>query len=156
MIPTPVPIWRNPLQLVLLLGRVAVAGVLLYAGFQKAVAPAAEFAAAMANYHLFPTAILKPLSIAVPYVEMWIGLFLLTGLHTRWAALAAASLFAGFIAVIGITALRGIDLASCGCFGSDLFSPKITLVMDAVLLVLSVLIWKRAGSRPPYSLDHAL
>ena len=75
-----------------LFARLAIGGVLLYSGFMKAVAPAAEFAAALEAYKLFPAALLKPLSIGVPYTEMWIGLFVLTGYFLRKSALAAAAL----------------------------------------------------------------
>ena len=112
-------------DLVVLLSRLAIGGVLLYAGFMKAVGPSAEFAAALETYKLFPSSFLSPLAIGVPYVEMWAGLFLLTGLYTRQAALIAAILFISFLTFISSTFLRGIDLASCGCFGS--FRPDSSL-----------------------------
>jgi uncharacterized membrane protein YphA (DoxX/SURF4 family) len=87
-------------DIVILFARLAIGGVLLYAGFMKAVTPSAEFAAILETYKLFPPSLLTPLSIGLPYVEMWTGLFLLAGLYTRQAALIAALLFISFLTSI--------------------------------------------------------
>ena len=139
-----------------LYARAAVGGVLLYAGFMKAAGPSAEFAAAIAAYKILPAALVTPFSIAIPYLEMWIGLFVLTGFYSRYASLAAAALFAVFMIVLGSALLRGIDLASCGCFGADTLSPRYTIVMDAVLLALSLASSKLNRFTPSWSLDRIL
>ena len=136
--------------------RLSVGGVLIYAGFMKAVGPSAEFAALLATYHLFPAWALTPLAIGLPYVEMWVGLFLLTGLYTRQAALAAVLLFMGFLGALASAQIRGIDLASCGCFGADIFPPRYTLMMDAILLVLASLTSRLTRFPPSLSLDRVL
>jgi uncharacterized membrane protein YphA (DoxX/SURF4 family) len=139
-----------------ILARLAVGSVLLYAGFMKAVGPAPEFAAILETYKLFPPSLLSPLSIAVPYVEMWVGLFILTGFYTRQAAFAAAALFAAFLVALISTLVRGIDLASCGCFGPDALSPRYTMIMDTILLALSLSACKLAKLPSSLSLDRFL
>jgi uncharacterized membrane protein YphA (DoxX/SURF4 family) len=137
-------------------GRLAVGGILIYAGFMKAVGPSAEFAAIIAAYKILPAAIIIPLSIALPYIEMWVGLFLLFGLYSRQVSLAAAVLFTIFFIALLSTLLRGIDLASCGCFGPEAISPRYTILMDGILLVLSIVFFRQAKFPPPYSLDGVL
>src|SRR5262245_20810692 len=88
--------------------RLAVGGVLIYAGFVKAAGPTAEFAAAIAGYKLLPAAWLTPLALALPYIEMWVGLFVLCGLYTPRASLAAALLLAVFLAAVVSALARGI------------------------------------------------
>jgi len=139
-----------------ILARLVVGTVLMYAGFMKAVGPSAEFAAFLEAYKLFPPWLLSPLAIAVPYVEMWVGLFVLTGFYTRQALLAAAALFTVFLLALGSTLVRGIDLASCGCFGADALSPRYTMILDTVLLALSLVSSKQAKLPSPLSLDRAL
>jgi putative oxidoreductase len=139
-----------------LLARLIVGGILLYAGFLKAIGPTAEFAAAIEAYRLVPSAWLNPLSMGLPYLEIWTGLFLILGFYTRWGAWAASLLFVSFIGALGSALLRGIDLASCGCFGPEVFPPKITLVMDVALLGLSVLTARWARLPPFCSLDRLI
>jgi len=130
----------KPADIVSLLGRLAVGGVLLYAGFSKALAPAAEFAAALDTYHLFPAAALTPIALVVPWFEIWTGLFLIAGLYTCWAAGCAAGLFTTFLAVLASAKMRHIDLASCGCFGAETLSPAVTVKLDAGLWVIALLL----------------
>ena len=130
----------KPLDLLLLAGRLIVGGVLVYAGFSKALTPAAEFAAALANYKLFPASALLPLAYAIPWVEIWTGLFLIAGLYTDAAAGLAAGLFLAFLGALGTAKLRHIDLASCGCFGAETFSPQTVIKMDAALFVVAALL----------------
>ena len=136
--------------------RAIVGGVLVYAGFMKAIGPSAEFAAILSAYKLLPAALVTPVSIALPFIEMWIGLFVLAGFWTRQAAVAAAVLFGVFFIALASTLIRGIDLASCGCFGPDAMSPRSTIMMDAALLGLSILIYRQAIVPPPLSLDRSL
>lgn len=142
-------------DLLVLISRLAIGGVLLYAGFMKAVGPSAEFAAVLETYKIFPPSLLTPLSIAMPYVEMWAGLFLLTGLFTRQAAWVAALLFLSFLAVISSALIRGIDLTSCGCFGTDILPPRYTLILDTILFALAFITYRRTRLAPALSLDRA-
>ena len=139
-----------------LVWRLIVGGILIYAGFMKAIGPAAEFAAVIAAYKILPAALVTPLSIALPYIEMWIGLFILAGLYTRQASIAAAVLFSTFFIALGSALLRRIDLASCGCFGPDTLSPRYTIMLDIILWTLSVVIYRQSTVPPPFSLDKAL
>jgi putative oxidoreductase len=139
-----------------LIWRLMVGGVLVYAGFMKAVGPAAEFAAVMAAYKILPAMLITPLSVALPYVEMWIGLFILAGLYTRQASVAAAVLFSIFFIALASALLRRIDLASCGCFGPDTLSPRYTIILDIVLGTFSLVIYSHSAVPPPLSLDKAL
>lgn len=121
-----------------MIARGLVGGVLVYAGFAKALGPAAEFAANIAAYQLLPARFITPLSVALPWVEIWVGLFLITGFHTRYAAWVATALFAMFLVALGSALGRHLDLNTCGCFGQDSFTPKQTILGDVVLFGLTV------------------
>ena len=87
---------------------------------------------------------------------MWTGLFVLTGFYTRQAAFFSASLFGLFLITLASAVFRGIDLASCGCFGAGSLSPRVTLLLDSLLLGLSLTTYRLSKYLPPWSFDRAL
>lgn len=136
--------------------RLIIGGILFYAGFVKAVAPAAEFAAVIEAYRLLPASFATPLAKGFPWLEMWLGTFLIFGYSTRVMAKLSAMLFAIFLVVLGSALLRHIDLASCGCFGPETLSPRQTILLDAGLLVLSLTLARLSRKNQPYSIDSLL
>jgi uncharacterized membrane protein YphA (DoxX/SURF4 family) len=136
--------------------RVVVGGVLVYAGFMKAVGPSAEFAALISAYQILPSQVIIPFSIALPYVEMWVGLFIFCGFYTRQASILAMLLFGTFFIALVSTFARGIDLVSCGCFGSENVSPRVTVILDFVLFSSTLVIYLQSRIPLPCSLDSAL
>ncbi len=139
-----------------LLFRILVGGVLIYAGFIKAVRPSAEFAAIIAAYRVAPTGVITYLAMALPYLEMWIGLFVLFGLFPRQAAMAACSVFSVFFVVLLATMMRGIDLSTCGCFGPDSLSPRVTILIDVSMILLSWLLYRMNKYPQSLTLDDLL
>lgn len=128
--------------------------VLLFSGYLKAIRPPEEFAAVLANYWLLPPGFLVPLARAVPWVEMWVGLCLVTGFGVRRAAVAAAVLYGVFVAFLAQALLRHLPMNDCGCFGrlGPLLRPAQTLVMDiAFAAVCALAAWDREAR---FSLDR--
>ena len=130
--------------------RLIVGGVFIWSGTLKVLHPL-EFAQNVAAYELFPQWMCFLAGLTLPWVELAAGLLLVLGLFRRAAALVAAGMLAGFILLVAVTMVRGLDL-SCGCFGS--LSGKVgwtLLVQDILLLVMaaSVLL----SSDPRLSLD---
>jgi uncharacterized membrane protein YphA (DoxX/SURF4 family) len=95
--------------------RVLLGALLLAAGALK-VGHAPELAASIAGFRLLPAAITGPLALALPYVELWLGLYLVAGLFTRVIAAIAALQFVLYSGAIASAVLRHIP-ANCGCFG---------------------------------------
>jgi uncharacterized membrane protein YphA (DoxX/SURF4 family) len=95
--------------------RVLVGGLLLLAGGLKVGHPT-ELAANIAGFRLFPPAIVGPLALALPYVELWLGAYLVAGLFTRVVAAVAAVQFVCYGGAIASAVVRHIP-ANCGCFG---------------------------------------
>lgn len=80
--------------------RLGVGGVLVAAGALK-VANLPLSAFAVRAYQLLPYELAGYVGYALPVVELLVGALLLAGLFTRWAALAASVLMAGFVVGIG-------------------------------------------------------
>jgi uncharacterized membrane protein YphA (DoxX/SURF4 family) len=99
----------------ILILRIAMGGLLIVAGALKVGHPA-DLASAIAGFRLLPAAVVAPLALALPYVELLLGAYLLFGLFTRWAAIIAAAQFVIYGGAIASAVIRHIP-ANCGCFG---------------------------------------
>ena len=97
--------------------RLLVGGVFLYASLDKLAHPAG-FAQAIFNSRLLPLPLLNVSALLLPMVEIVLGSALILGVARRGAALLAAVLTTVFIAAIGASLARGLDI-SCGCFHTD-------------------------------------
>lgn len=130
-----------------LLARLVVGGVWIVAGAIKLPDPAQSVSAVRA-YQLLPGNLAQPVGQLLPVIEIVIGLCLVLGLLTRWAALASAVLFVLFIIGISSAWARGITI-DCGCFGGGGYDPDAAskypweIARDAVLLLASLfLVWR--------------
>jgi len=117
----------------LLLLRVIVGGVFIWAGALKIVDPL-DFAQSIKNYQVVPHSLAFLAAVALPWVEVLCGAFLIIGVFKRSSALLLSLLLAGFIGLVALALARGID-TSCGCFGSFSRRADLSLIlMDTVLL----------------------
>jgi uncharacterized membrane protein YphA (DoxX/SURF4 family) len=97
--------------------RVLLGGLLLVAGGLKVGHPA-ELAATIASFRLLPSAIVGPLALALPYVELLLGSYLVAGLFTRAVAIVCTIQFIFYSGAIASAVVRHIP-ANCGCFGPN-------------------------------------
>ncbi len=97
--------------------RVLLGALLLAAGALK-VGHAPELAASIAGFRLLPPAVTGLLALALPYIELLLGLYLIAGLFTRVVAAIAAAQFLVYSGAIASAVIRHIA-ANCGCFGPN-------------------------------------
>jgi putative oxidoreductase len=135
--------------------RVALGALLLVAGVLKAHNGAAATAVTIAGYRILPGVLVAPLGIALPYFEIFLGLYLVAGLFTRISGWIAAGQFAIFSVAVASLVIRGIP-ADCGCFGSALPTPPSWghVAFDLLLTALAALIALRAPGR--FAVDQFL
>jgi uncharacterized membrane protein YphA (DoxX/SURF4 family) len=95
--------------------RLVLGGVLLVAGWLKISSPDDAVRAVQA-YQLLPQGLTHAVGYGLPLVEVLVGLLLLLGLGTRWAAVVAGLLMIVFILGIVSVWVRGLSI-DCGCFG---------------------------------------
>lgn len=95
--------------------RLVLAGILGYAGLIKVFEPQGARTAILA-YRIFPPEWSTFLGWALPAVEILLAALLLVGLFTRWAAVLSGLLMVAFIAGIISVWVRGYSI-DCGCFG---------------------------------------
>ena len=126
---------------VVLVLRVALALVFLFAAYSKLRNPWLLFAMSVDAYHLLPEWAVIAVARGLPWVELALGLLLLSGRFLRQAALVAATLLTVFFAVMLRSYIKGLGI-DCACFGfGEALSLK-TLLRDGVLVLSSVaLVW---------------
>jgi hypothetical protein len=128
--------------------RIIVGGVFLWAGALKVADPLA-FAQSIKNYRAFPHGLVFFIAIILPWVELLSGAGLIVGVLRRASALILSLLLVGFIGLVALALLRGID-TTCGCFGSFSRPADWTLVLTDVILLFFTLqvFFSESGRRP--------
>lgn len=146
------------LDLVGLLARLALGGVLLVAGALKIGDPTGSIQSVVA-YRLVDYRLAEMIGLMLPVVEIALGALLLIGLLTRWSALLGGLLMLVFIAGIVSAWARGLSI-DCGCFGSGgPVAPSETAYLSEILRdagLAAAGAWLVARPRSLASLDARL
>ena len=87
----------------------------IYAGATKVGHPLTAQRAVQA-YEIFPDGLANTIGLALPFLEIILGVLLVLGLFTRPAAIASTLLMVAFIIGISQAWARGLTI-DCGCFG---------------------------------------
>jgi len=114
--------------------------VFLLACAHKILHPA-SFALDVATYDILPLALINPMAIILPWVELAAGLMLILGWKARAASLLVSGMMVMFIVSLLLAMAKGLDM-SCGCFASQ------ALEEDPIsgLTVLRDLAWLAGGA----------
>jgi uncharacterized membrane protein YphA (DoxX/SURF4 family) len=124
----------------LLLFRVIVGFVFIYAGILKISDPAG-FSDAINNYNLLPLSFVNFFAITLPWIEVVAGLFLMFGISVKENSFIISVMLVAFILAIAISLGRGLNI-ECGCFGTSSGTKVgiIKLVENLILLTFSFLL----------------
>ena len=102
----------------LIVGRLALAAIFLYAGYEKIREPWPQFAISIEEFKMVPDTWLQPIAQILPWCEIALGvLVLIPGFFARWASLILTGML-GFFLFIGIRAYAKGLTVDCGCFGA--------------------------------------
>jgi len=134
--------------------RLALGALFLVAGALK-VGHFDDLASAIAGFRVLPQEAIAPLALLLPFFEIGLGLYLVTGLFTRAAAIVAAVQLTLYAGAIASAAVRHLP-ANCGCFGPAERSPASWPHAAAdlgIALVCALLAWRAPGA---FSLDERI
>lgn len=138
----------NVLKELISLGcRFFVAGVFLYASYDKIWDPAA-FSQSVAMYDLLPLWAINSASVVLAWLEMFVALFLFLGLFTRAAALWGSLLLLMFTGLMLYAGLTGVGY-DCGCFpghAGDHAAGYGAALRDLAFFLASVWVLVRPGT----------
>lgn len=102
----------------LLAGRLALAAIFLYAGYEKVREPWLQFAISVESFKLVPDGWLEPIARILPWCEIALGLaILIPGFLARWSSLILTGMLSFFL-FIGVRAYAKGLTVDCGCFGA--------------------------------------
>jgi uncharacterized membrane protein YphA (DoxX/SURF4 family) len=133
-----------------LAARLILGGVWLWAGGAKATDLAASVRAVRA-YQLLPDGLATVVGAGLPWLEIVLGLLLITGVAVRFGSIFSAALLVVFLIGIVSAAARGLRI-DCGCFGSggELDPDQSTaytleIIRDSALLLVALALarWPR-------------
>ncbi len=134
----------------LLVGRLFLGGLLLYAGYTKLFIPGMHphppvgvalslFATQIDSYQMLPPWAVIQLAHTLPFVEMALGLLLVVGWQLRLGTSLASLLLLGFFAVVVRSYAMGLQI-NCGCFGPGEALTIKTVLRDGLLVAVSLLV----------------
>jgi uncharacterized membrane protein YphA (DoxX/SURF4 family) len=131
-------------RLLLLVGRFALAAIFLVAAYAKMRPPGgmpwtirsikvslAMFALGVDSYQMLPPRVVTLVAHLLPPSELFLGLWLLSGIGLRFSSLVSTLTISGFIVAMWSAYERGLTI-SCGCFGPGEQVGPTTLVRDGL------------------------
>lgn len=141
-------------RVLLLLVRLALGAVFVYAAWIKLREPWLLFAMSIDAYQVLPQWAVLTVARTLPWAELALGLLLISGRWPRVSGTAASALLTVFFALMVRAYIRG-ETIDCGCFGpGEAISPW-TLLRDGTLLggafLLAVMAFRRGASKNPAS-----
>jgi hypothetical protein len=128
---------------ILLLASRFVLGMVFIVAAVPKIAQPEIFAASIEAYEILPVAAVNLAAIAVPWIELLCGVFLIGGARIRPSAALLGAMLLVFIVAIASAIIRGLNI-NCGCFGgagSPVGWGKV--VEDVALLVPAWLLLRR-------------
>jgi len=125
------------IRALVILGRLALGAVFIYAAYTKLRRPWMLFAFSINSYEVLPEQWVTLLARTLPWLELALGVLLLVGYGLRYVAAAASGLLLAFFFVMLRAHFKGLGI-DCGCFG---FGEKLgarTLIRDGLLATFSL------------------
>jgi len=106
-------------KIIQLSSRFILGSIFIYAGIYKIINPE-NFARTIKNYELIPTFLIETITYMIPWLELILGIMIITGLLLREASFFSTVLLVTFLIVIIISKFKG-NLNDCGCFPNTFF-----------------------------------
>ncbi len=139
-------------RILLLVGRVVLAGILIYAGIEKMQPQPGMawnihsvnlsllmFSLVVDSYQILPSGTVTLFAQILPPFELFLGLWLLSGIALRLSSLVSALLMCMFVIALGSAFERGLGI-NCGCFGAGVQVAVKTELMRVAGLLLPLAI----------------
>ena len=125
--------------------RIALGAIFLFSAAPKIADPPA-FAQMIWNYQVLPSFVINVLAMVLPWLELFAGIALITGVLRRGAALTVGGMLIVFIAAIAFNLVRGNPI-DCGCFSLSavqqsrdelLTGMKLDILRDLGILLMAL------------------
>ena len=98
--------------------RLLLGGVFLFACYDKILHPRA-FAEMVFNYQILPDGLINIVALILPWLELLLGLCLISGVWLPGATVISTFLITIFIGALVFNQIRGLNI-QCGCFSTEI------------------------------------
>jgi uncharacterized membrane protein YphA (DoxX/SURF4 family) len=141
----PSPRARALPRALLLLGRVALGSIFLYAAYSKLHFSGRWhlgdyqffFGMAIDSYKMLPVSAVEWMARILPWFELALGVLLIIGAGLRWVGSITSVQLLVFIGAMVRAKILGLQI-NCGCFGNNEKLGTATLIRDSSMLVLAL------------------
>ncbi|MFI4859762.1 MAG: MauE/DoxX family redox-associated membrane protein, partial [Phycisphaerales bacterium JB063] len=104
-----------------------------------------HFMSDLMGYDIIPSAWIPYVAGLLPWIEIVVGLALLTGTFLGGGVLVSLFLMFGFIFFQASALIRGLDV-TCGCFGTSSLSDSVSgwtlaRTLGLAALIIPILLW---------------
>ncbi len=125
--------------------RLFLGAVFIYASLSKIRFPL-DFLKVVYNYRLFPDTLSNLIAIVLPWLELFLGICLISGFMLEGAILLVNILLISFFLAILLNTIRGMNV-ECGCFDlKENPSARISmiwyLIRDGILVITGLYLFK--------------
>ncbi|MCD4781280.1 MAG: DoxX family membrane protein [Candidatus Omnitrophica bacterium] len=131
---------------------------LLYvsSGIEKLMQPYENFVYVLQGYDIVHNYTLERIAaFFFPWIEFFLGVFLLLGLWIKLCLWGYSVLSLTFIVVVSQAIVRKLQIDNCGCFGDLVHMPlHAVIILDVGVLVLAFVLYKKINLSSYFSLDH--
>lgn len=134
---------RRIAGVLLLIGRIALGALFVYAAYSKLHFSGAWhlrdyyfiFAFGIDSYQMLPLWAVLWLARILPWTELALGLLLIAGVGLRWVGSITTALLVVFMFALSRAVILGLEI-KCGCTGEDSANPATELIVDSALLLV--------------------
>jgi uncharacterized membrane protein YphA (DoxX/SURF4 family) len=137
----------NGLRITALVLRIVLGAVFVYAAWLKLRDPWQMFAMSIDSYQLLPMWAVRVVARTLPWVEVLLGILLITGFWLRASATAVSLMLLVFFSLIVRAWAKGMEI-SCGCFGPGEAISWKTMLRDGSLLAAALFVAAASLIRP--------
>ncbi len=103
---------------------------------EKLLTPYENFLYVIQGYDILPLFLARFAAILVPWVEFFLGVFLVLGLWLKPVLRLLLLMISAFILMLGQAILRHLPLEDCGCYGELLSLPlHVSILVDMGLFL---------------------
>ena len=142
---------NKPVKIGLIVLRMVLGGIFVYAAYTKLSEPWQLFAAGIRSYEVLPNEAADLLARTLPWFELAVGLLLIVGRWLRVSTVAMSGLLVVFFSLMVRAYAKGQTI-DCGCFGPGETISWKTLLRDGSLLagslIVTVVAFANRGKRP--------
>lgn len=130
---------RTPAAIAATILRVILGALFVYAAWLKLRDPWALFAISIDSYQILPLWAVEIVARSLPWFELLLGVWLISGLWRGISATVTSALLLVFFGMMIRAMIRGLQI-DCGCFGPGERISWVTLLRDGTLLASSLFV----------------